>query len=97
MPSGERDTAKELDEHHNSRFVPSADERINVPKLWVVEFYSPRHMKKLMESFRRFGWHGTGGMFEPPDMFECHFQKDVIHDNKSSKVNQDCTICRTCC
>ena len=70
MPSRERATARELDEDGKSRLVPSANERIRVPQLWALEFYSPRYLKKLMESFRRFGWHGTGGMFERPDASE---------------------------
>ena len=68
MPARERDTARDMDKDQNSRFVPPADERIRAPKLWAVEFYSPRYIKELMERFRRLGWYGRTGMFEPPHM-----------------------------
>lgn len=70
MPPCERDAAVEMDQDQNSRFVPPTAERIRAPKMWAVEFYSPRYMNRLMARFRHLGWHGSTGMFEPPGMSE---------------------------
>lgn len=70
MPSSERATARELDELNNSRLVLSPEERIRVPNLWAIEFYSPRYLKTLLESLRRFTERRRIGMFEAPDMSE---------------------------
>ena len=70
MSAAERKSARELDEQNNSRLVLPDDEQIRIPKLWAVEFYPPRHAENFLERFRRLGWEGRRGMFEPPSVSE---------------------------
>ena len=47
---------RESDPVENLETSPPEDERIHMRCLWAVEFYTPSHVDKLLDSLRKLGW-----------------------------------------
>ena len=47
---------RESDLVENLETSPPEDERIDMRCLWAVEFYTPSHVDKLLDSLRKLGW-----------------------------------------
>lgn len=47
---------RENDSARNLETTPPDDERIDMPCMWAVEFYTPSQVDKLLENFERLGW-----------------------------------------
>ena len=56
--------ARALASEQNLRTAPPEDERITLPCLWAVEFYSPSHIDGLVDGLRKIGWSGERDLFE---------------------------------
>lgn len=59
---------QELDSTENLETSPPADEHIELVCLWAVEFYTPSHYEKLVDSFVKLGWgkdDARGGSGDP--------------------------------
>ena len=53
---------QENDSAKNLETTPPDDERIDLPCMWAVEFYTPSQVDKLLEKLERLGWDKNEGL-----------------------------------
>ena len=51
-----RDYYRKNDPTSNAETTPPEDEHVDLRCMWAVEFYTPSHVDKLVENFRKLGW-----------------------------------------
>ena len=67
--AGRLEIYRQLDPEHNARTTPPADEFIDIPALWAVEFYTPAQVRTLLVDLKRLGW-------DDPDRHRCFDETD---------------------